>query len=161
VRALDRLWSEQRAPDGSLYHVWERGRGSVPGVLADQAAAGLAFLDAREATGDSRHLERARALARYMRERLEDPKGGGFRYMPRDSSAIGRLRAGEKPEAGNIEAATFFLRLWEAKGNAEDLRSATRAFDWLRSGDVVMLDPARAELGIKIISRPRGEPPKR
>ena len=158
VRALDRLWSEQRAPDGSLYHVWERGRGSVPGILADQAAAGLAFLDAREATGDVRQLERAQALARYIRERLEDPKGGGFRYMPRDSTAIGRLRAGEKPEGGNIEAATFFLRLWEAEGRAEDLKSATRAFDWLRSGNVVMLDPARAELGIKIVSRPRGEP---
>ena len=161
VRALDRLWAEQRAPDGSLYHVWERGVASVPGILADQAAAGLAFLDAREATGDARHLERARALARFMRERLEDPKGGGFRYMPRDTTAIGRLRAGEKPEVGNIEAATFFLRLWEAEGRAEDLKSATRAFDWLRSGDVVMLDPARAELGIKIASRPRGEPPKR
>ena len=155
VRALDRLWTEQRAPDGSIFHVWERGVASVPGILADQAAVGLACLDAHEATGDPRHLERARAIARYLHARLEDRDGGGFRYAPRDTAAIGRLRAGEKPEPGNIEAATFFLKLWEQDGRPEDLQSATRAFDWLRSGDVVSLDPARAELGIKIVSRPK------
>ncbi len=158
VRALDRLWKDQRAPDGSLCHVWERGVASVPGILADQAAAGLAFLDAHDATGDPRHLERARSLARYIRERLEDRDGGGFRYAARDTAAVGRLRAGEKPETANIEAATFFLRLWEKEGRAEDLASATRAFDWLRSGDVVMLDPARAELGIRVASRPKVAP---
>ena len=160
VRALDRLWKDQRAPDGSLYHVWERGVVGVPGILEDQATAGLAYLDAYEATGDPRHLERARSLARYIRERLEDREGGGFRYAPRDTTAVGRLRAGEKPETANIEAATLFLRLWEKEGRAEDLTSATRAFDWLRSGDVVMLDPARAELGIRIANRPK-VPPKR
>ena len=161
VRALDRLWAEQRAPDGSLFHVWERGVASVPGILADQAAAGIAYLDAHDVTGDARHLERARALARYIRQRLEDRGGGGFRYAPRDSSAIGRLRAGEKPEVGNIEAATFFLRLWEKERRAEDLESATRAFEWLRSGEVVVLDPARAELGIKLAAHPKGQAPAR
>jgi len=155
IRALDRLWAEQRAPDGSIFHVWERGAASVPGILADQAAAGTAYLDAYEATGDARHMERARALARYIRQRLEDRSGGGFRYAPRDSSAVGRLRAGEKPEVGNIEAATFFLKLWEKEHRAEDLESATRAFDWLRSGEVVVLDPARAELGIRMAAVPR------
>jgi hypothetical protein len=156
LRALDRLWAEQRAPDGSLYHVSEKGTASLPGLLADQAATGLSFLDAYEAANEPRHLERARALARFIRERLEDPIAGGFRYAVRDTAAVGRLRAGDKPEAANVEAATLFLRLWEVGGKEEDLRSATRALDTLRSGDVLVLDPARAELGLRVAGLPKG-----
>lgn len=158
VRALDRLWTEQRAADGSLYHEWRNGRAAVPGRLVDQAAAGNAYLAAYAATKEPRHLERAESLAAWIRTRLEDRTGGGFRYAPRDPAAIGRLAAGEKPEEGNLEAAWLFQRLWELKGRAEDRRSARRALDYVRSGDVVALDPAMAELGLRIESAGRAAP---
>jgi len=159
VKALDRLWSAQRAPDGSLYHEWRNGRTAVPGRLHDQAAAGRAYLEAYAATGESRHLARAESLAVWIRTRLEDPVGGGFRYAPRDPDAIGRLAAGEKPEGGNLEAAWLFERLWEMKHRAEDRRSAERALNYLRSGDVVVLDPAQAELGLTLTDAARSPAP--
>jgi mannose/cellobiose epimerase-like protein (N-acyl-D-glucosamine 2-epimerase family) len=116
----------------------------------DQAAAGVAYLDAYAATKEARHLERAESLAGWIRTRLEDRRGGGFHYAPRDASAIGRLAAGEKPENGNLEAGWLFLRLWEVKRRPEDRRAAQRTLDYLRSGEVVALDPAQAELGLRL-----------
>jgi uncharacterized protein YyaL (SSP411 family) len=150
VKAMDRLWSEQRAKDGSLYHEWRNGTRAVPGRLGDQAVAGQAYLEAYAATKEPRHLARAESLAVWIRNRLEDKRGGGFRYAPRDPNAIGRLAAGEKPEAGNLETAWFYLRFWELKRRPEDRRSAQRALDSLRSGEVVALDPAQAELGLRL-----------
>ncbi|HTM01350.1 MAG TPA: DUF255 domain-containing protein [Candidatus Omnitrophota bacterium] len=150
VKALDRLWTAQRAPDGSLYHEWREGRLAVPGRLMDQAAAGLAYLEAYAATKEPRHLARAESLAVWIRTHLEDPVTGGFRYAPRDPRAIGRLAAGEKPEQGNLDAGWLFFRLWQLNHRAEDRRSAERAMEQLRSGDVVVLDPAQAELGLAL-----------
>lgn len=116
----------------------------------DQAAAGRAYLEAYAATGAPRHLARAESLAVWIRTRLEDPVTGGFRYAPRDPDAIGRLAAGEKPDVGNVDAAWLFLRLWELKHRPEDRRSAERAMTQLRSGDVMVLDPAQAELGLAL-----------
>jgi uncharacterized protein YyaL (SSP411 family) len=150
VKAMDRLWSEQRAKDGSLDHEWRNGTRAVPGRLVDQALAGQAYLEAYAATKEPRHLARAESLAVWIRNRLEDKQGGGFRYAPRDRDAIGRLAAGEKPDTGNLEAAWFYLRFWELKRRPEDRKSAQRALDFLRSGDVVSLDPAQAELGLRL-----------
>src|SRR5688572_1211360 len=152
VRALDRLWTEQRARDGSLYHEWRNGATAVPGRLADQAAAGVAYLEAYAATKEPRHLERAEALASWIRTHLEDRGAGGFRYARRDPNAIGRLAAGEKPTQGNLDAAWLYLRLWEIKRRREDRLAAQRTLDYLRSGDVMPLDPALAELGLRLES---------
>jgi len=158
VKALDRLWTAQRARDGSIWHEWRNGRVAVPGRLIDQAAAGRAYLEAYAATGAPRHLARAESLAVWIRTRLEDPVTGGFRYAPRDPDAIGRLAAGEKPDAGNVDAAWLFLRLWELEHRPEDRRSAERALQQLRSGDVVVLDPAEAELGLSILGASAARP---
>ena len=158
VRALDRLWTAQRAPDGSLYHEWRNGRVALPGRLSDQAAAGVAYLEAYAATQEPRQLARAESLASWIRTRLEDPIAGGFRYAPRDPTAIGRLAAGEKPEEGNLQAGWLFLRLWEVKRRPEDRRSAERALEFLRSGDVMILDPAQAELGLRLEMTRGAEP---
>ena len=155
LRALDRLWREQRAPDGSLYHALARGQAAAPGhavapgLLADQALAALAYLDAYEVTGDAQQLARARSLAEWVRTRLEDRVAGGFRYAPYDSSATGRLLAGDKPPAGNIDAATLFLRLHWLEDRAADRKSADLALAWLRSGGTVEVDPARALVMVK------------
>ena len=154
LEALDRLWRDLRAQDGSLYHAWSRGRGMSPGLLADQAYAAHAFLDAYEATGDTLHLSRARALRDWMRARLEDSTGGGFRYAVADPEAVGRLRAGDRPPGESAVAATLFLRFHWHEGLPEDRRTAERTAEWLRSGETLVLEPPRALLALRLRTEP-------
>jgi len=153
LRALERLWTRQRTRDGSFFHAMARGRGMVAGLLEDQALPGIAYLDAYEMTGDARHLSRARAIAAWMRDHLEDRAGGGFRYAPFDSTAPGRTLAGDKPPQGNVDAGEFFLRLYWLDDRAEDRETARRTYAWLRSGKLV-LEPARALLALKMEANP-------
>jgi len=136
---------------GGFYHAARDNERYGFGFLADQAALGNALLDQYEA---KRQGGLADSLAAWMRANLEDPVGGGFRYAPRDTSAIGRLRAGDKPEAANVEAATFFLRRYWLTGRQEDKDVAERASRYLRSGDKIVLDPARAELVLRLRQEP-------
>jgi uncharacterized protein YyaL (SSP411 family) len=148
--------------DGSHYHaalgddrfVTDSTARYAPGLLADQAAMGTACLDAYEASPDDRWLARADSVAVWMRAHLEDSTGGGFRYAPRDTAAIGRLKAGDKPEIANLDAAKFFLRLYWLTGNEAHRRVARRTSDYLRSGPVLVLDPARAELVLILALEP-------
>ncbi|HSQ60838.1 MAG TPA: hypothetical protein VLT84_10470, partial [Acidobacteriota bacterium] len=123
-------------------------------LLADQVAFGLASLDAHEFLGSEEALDWAVSIAAWLRANLEDPTGGGFRYAPRDTTAIGRLKAGDKPETANVEAGHFFLRLYWLTGNAEYNAVARRTADYLRSGPKITLDPARAELVLRLRSEP-------
>jgi thiol-disulfide isomerase/thioredoxin len=139
---------------GCLYHAASGTGRSGLGLLADQAASGNALLDEYEATRQEAALRAADSLAAWMRANLEDPVGGGFRYVPRDTAAIGRLKAGDKPEVANVEAATFFLRRYWMGGRQEDKDVTERTALFLRSGDKIVLDPARAELVLRLRQEP-------
>ncbi len=152
--ALDRIWRDLRSPDGSLAHAWAGGRRLSAGLLSDQAAAGVAFLDAYEVTGDALLLERARALRHWIHVHLEDSTGGGFRYAPLDSLSIGRARAGERPRDGNVDAATFLLRLSWLDDDSAARSSAERVLAWLRAGESIVADPAIAMLAERLASEP-------
>jgi len=154
MAALGRLARSLGNPDGSYDHAEDGARRWGTGLLADQAAMGLALLDVFEDQGFPAHLEAAERLAAWMSENLEDRTGGGFRYAPRDSAAVGRLKAGDKPESANVDAATFFLRLYWLTGNEAYRRTAQRTSDYLRSGPTLTLDPARAELVLRLQSEP-------
>ena len=148
--ALDRLWRDLKAPDGSLAHAWAGGRRLSAGLLTDQVTAGIAFLDAYEVSGDTLLLGRARLLKHWIRAHLEDSTGGGFRYAPLDSTSIGRARGGERPPEGNVDAATFLLRSYWLEGDPGDRASAERVLAWLRSGETMAADPATALLAERI-----------
>lgn len=155
----DLAWPETLASlmagtNGAYYHAAWSDRRSGPGFLADQAAVGHALLDAYQGGRQMAALARAEALATWMQANLEDRDAGGFRYAPRDTAAIGRLRAGDKPEAANVEAATFFLRLYWLTGKESYRDVARRADVYLRSGDKITLDPARAELTLRLRQEP-------
>lgn len=152
--SLDHLDKRLSDPVGVLSHADDGSRTHGARLLSDQVAVGLARLDIFELYGRRTDLERAERIAAWLRGNLEDSTGGGFRYAPRDTAAIGRLGAGEKPEAANVEAGTFFLRLYWITGTEEYLRVARRTADYLRSGPKITLDPARAELLLRL----RGEP---
>jgi uncharacterized protein YyaL (SSP411 family) len=72
---LDYLWANARAADGSFYHVVDRGKASVPGLVADQVYLMAAMLDAYQASGDRKHLERASAFGTIILEKFRDSSG--------------------------------------------------------------------------------------
>lgn len=152
--AMDRIWREARSPDGSLYHaLTPHGRVS-PGLLRDQALAGLAYVDLYEATGDTIQLGRARVLRDWLRAHLEDRVGGGFRHGVPDSDAVGRARAGERTEEGSVLAATLYLRLYWLDEPPADRETVDRTLLWLRSGSAGPLDPATALLAERAAAKP-------
>ena len=151
---LDRLARLLSRGDGSYFHADSPAGRSAPGLLADHAALGSAFLDAYRISADPRWLARAESVATWMRANLEDAAGEGFRYAPRDTSAIGRLKAGDKPEGANAEAGTFFLRLYWLTDRADYKEVAERTAHYLQSGEKIVLDPARAELVLRLREEP-------
>lgn len=154
---LSRLMGTMSRGGGSYYHAETGRERTAPGLLADHASLGNAMLDVYAVYGDSPGdplLTRVDSLAAWMRANLEDQREGGFRYAPRDTTAVGRLRAGDKPERANVEAATFFLRRYWLGGRQEDKDVAERTAHYLQSGDRIVLDPARAELVLRLRREP-------
>ncbi len=140
--------------DGGLEHARSGGRRYGSAFLADQIASGHALLDAYETRRRPELLLRADSIAAWVGMVLYDSAGGGFRYAPRDSSAVGRLSAGDKPEGTNAEAGLFYLRRHWLNGRPEDREIAERTARFLLSGEKLVLDPARAELVLCLREEP-------
>jgi uncharacterized protein YyaL (SSP411 family) len=116
--AADFLWSEVRR-DGSLLHGWAKGRAKQGAFLDDHAFLAAACIDLYEATGDSRHLARARELAGALEERFRDEAGGGYFFTSHDGeSLIVRTKSGADGSipSGNAVAAVALLRLHTLTG---------------------------------------------
>ena len=54
----------------------------------------------------------------------------------------------------NLEAGLFFLRRYWLNGRQEDRDVAERTARYLQSGDKIVLDPARAELALRLLEEP-------
>jgi uncharacterized protein YyaL (SSP411 family) len=113
VATADFLWNELRR-DGRLLHTWFAGRAKQEAFLDDHALFAAGLLDLYAATGEARHLERARELMASLEARFHDPEAGGYFYTPSDGE---RLIARTKPGAdgslpsGNGVATVVLLRL--------------------------------------------------
>ncbi len=119
-KAVGFIDSAMRRSDGRLLHVWARGAAKQLGFLDDHAFLACALLDLYEATGDRRHLERARELATILEHRFHDPRGGYF-FTPDDGETlITRSRSGADGAlpSGNAVAALVHLRLHALTGEA-------------------------------------------
>ena len=73
---LEYLYANARAADGSFYHVLDRGKASVPGLAADQVYMMNALLDAYQASGDGKYLDRASTLSAIIFEGFRDSSTG-------------------------------------------------------------------------------------
>ena len=73
---LDYLYANARIGDGTFYHVLDRGKASVPGLAADQVYTMGAMLDAYQASGDRKYLERASSLGALILANFRDPSTG-------------------------------------------------------------------------------------
>jgi hypothetical protein len=111
ITTLDNVASRLVDPDGLLYHVLVPGGApEVRGLLVDHVAYLRALLDAHEASGEERFLERARALAQTTIEAFEAP-GGGFYDRLAGRESFGNLAIADRPIAENGLLADALLRL--------------------------------------------------
>jgi len=76
---LDFLYANSRAADGTFYHVLDHGKPSVAGLAADQVYMMNALLDAYQASGDRKYLDRAMTLGAFVFEAFRDPATGMLR----------------------------------------------------------------------------------
>jgi uncharacterized protein YyaL (SSP411 family) len=92
-------------------------------MLDDQVFAGLALLDAYEATLDRRYYDAAEQSMRITMEKFADPEGGGFFDRASDAAAMGGLDVRRKPfqdsptPGTNSMAAILCDRMYAYSGN--------------------------------------------
>ncbi|MFY9738488.1 MAG: hypothetical protein WAK11_05475, partial [Candidatus Cybelea sp.] len=111
VTTLDNVASRLVDADGLLYHALVPGGSpEVRGLLVDHVAYLRALLDAHEASGEERFLERARALAQTTVAAFEAP-GGGFYDRLAGREAFGNLAIADRPIVENGLLADSLLRL--------------------------------------------------
>ena len=110
LRALDFLWERVRTDEGGMHRYLAADGPRIAGLLGDQAWTATALLDAYEAEGRPRDVERARTLADVMLERLQ-ATDGGFYDAPQDHDGLGRLSMRQKPVKENAVASMALIRL--------------------------------------------------
>ena len=122
LRVLGRVWEEAWDETRGMARVLDRAE--PHGLLDDNAHAAAAFLDAFEATGDERWLDRARRVANYIRRAHWDEERGGFFDLARNQRAPAYLATPAKPvqdaptPSGNGTAALVLARLWALTNEA-------------------------------------------
>jgi uncharacterized protein YyaL (SSP411 family) len=116
VRVLERIWAESWSAERGMTHVV--GRREPYGLLDDHVQAAAAFLDAYEAEGEARWLERAVAVMRRTLAQHWDETAGGFCDVARDRAGAAYLTTRAKPvqdsptPSANGVAAVVLARLW-------------------------------------------------
>jgi len=121
LRVLERIWKEAWDAERGMSHVL--GRPEPRGMLDDNVQSTAAFLDAYEATGDERWLERATQVMEYCAKTHADPAGGLFDIANTNGTAYLATRAKPVQDAPtpspNGVAALVLARLWALTDQAE------------------------------------------
>ncbi len=103
-----------RDEEGGLLRTFKDGVGRYPAYLDDYVCFAAASLDLFEATGDSRHADRARHLADVLRSEFLDPEAGGFFFTSRNHEELidrPKIAFDSSLPSGNAVATEVFLRL--------------------------------------------------
>jgi hypothetical protein len=119
LQALNRLFEKRFDMKRGLSHVETEGVHSLYGLLSDHILFGQALVEAFSATGQSRFLQNAEALAEVSQQLLQDPVHGGFFDHPRMSGTLGLLKLPTKPVTENFRAALWYLTLFHLTGKQE------------------------------------------
>ena len=121
LRVLERIWKQAWDPEGGMSHVIDRAQ--PRGILDDNVQAAAAFLDAYEATGENRWLERATAIMTYCEQAHTDGAPGYFDIAATNGAAYLSARAKPVQDAPtpspNGVAALVLARLWAITDKAE------------------------------------------
>jgi len=128
LQTLDLLWTKLWDPKQGMHHQWAGRARRITGLLDDHVQVAAAMLDAQEATGDPRWLERAEEVTRFALAHFWDERGGGFFDLmdTRDARAIpAPLSLRRKPvedspsPSSNGVAGMVLQRLHHLTGNDE------------------------------------------
>ena len=114
LKVLENIWGKAWEGERGMRHVL--GRPEPRGMLDDNVQAAAAFLDAYEATGEQRWLERATEVMHYCDRAHGDQAGGYFDIAATDGTAYLAMRAKPVQDAptpsANGVAALVLARLW-------------------------------------------------
>jgi uncharacterized protein YyaL (SSP411 family) len=114
LKVLERIWNEAWDAERGMSHVL--GRPEPRGMLDDNVQAAAAFLDAYEATGEQRWLERAALVMTYGAQAHADDGGGFFDIAGTNGTAYLATRGKPVQDAPtpspNGVAALVLARLW-------------------------------------------------
>jgi uncharacterized protein len=119
IHTLDRVHEILSDDDGLLYHYVVPGEApQIRGLLTDQVAYVRALLDAHEASGETRFLDRAIAHTARTIAAFGAPDGG-FYDRTATEAPLGALEVPDRPIADNSVFADALLRLAALTGSPE------------------------------------------
>jgi len=116
LAVLERIWNEAWREQSGMAHVL--GRDEPRGMLDDNVQSAAAFLDAYEATGDARWLDRSARVMAWCAAAHWDDATGGYFDLARDPAGAAYLGTRAKPvqdaptPSPNGVAALVLARLW-------------------------------------------------
>ncbi len=110
LKNLDVTLSRMKCEGGGFYH-YHDGKPHRPGLLTDQSAMLRTLLYAYQLTSDSRWLDEAMSVLKFMEKTLWDNKKGGFFDLPHDPRAVAALAYRAKPMPENSETARSLVTL--------------------------------------------------
>src|SRR5439155_6536284 len=146
LKVLDRIWNESWSSERGMTHAV--GRPEPYGLLDDQVQAAAAFLDAYEAEGEPRWLERAMVVMRRARAEHWDDEAGGFFDVARERAGAAYLTTRAKPvqdsptPSANGVAAVVLARVWAITEQRNGATCWTAS--WRRSPGVCRSYPSTA-----------------
>jgi hypothetical protein len=118
IDAAEFVWTRLRG-SGRLLHGWAAGQAKQGAFLDDHAFLASGLIDLYEASGERRHLERARELVAALDARFHDATGGGYFFAADDEERlIARSKSGADGSlpSGNAVAMHVLLRLHHLSG---------------------------------------------
>jgi uncharacterized protein YyaL (SSP411 family) len=110
ITALDYVWEHLYTSQGGVHRFLSPEGPAIGGLLGEQAWALAAVLDAYEVGSRPEDLQRAKALAEFMIERLMSDNGAFFDTTT-SHETLGRLAMRQTPLKENAIAALGFIRL--------------------------------------------------
>jgi uncharacterized protein YyaL (SSP411 family) len=116
LQILSRLFEQRFDVNKGLAHVETEGLLTFYGFLSDHILFGQTLLEAFTATGQSRFLQNAEALAEVSQQLLQDHVNGGFFDHPQMSGQLGLLKLPTKPAKENLQAVLWYLNLFHLTG---------------------------------------------
>jgi len=132
LRTVDLLLEKSFSPRKGMHHHYFGGKRHLPGLLIDQASMIRCLIDAYQSTSDRKFLNYAESIAKFVLNNLWND-AGGFYDRPKNTEALGALKASVKPFDENSVAADAFLRLHYLTSKEKYLEPARRTLEHFAS----------------------------
>lgn len=134
LRTIGLLLNKSFDSRKGICHYYSGGKGYLSGLLTDQASMMRCLIDAYQWTADTKSLDYAENIAKFMLNNLWNVKGC-FYDRPIKAEALGALKTLDEPIEENSLAADAFLRLHCLTGNKTYLKTARKTLEHFASGN--------------------------